>query len=135
MPETQISENGEWLRIVANWFEQRAKARKSSKKEAKFQRSEKIYLNGDESKWEEFKYYVQQAARSGSFSLNKLMQGLSQMANIGFVDNAILRKIEKGYAESNHDESKFVKWLKKHPALASYLSYYTAIALIGTMTW
>ena len=45
MPETQISENGEWLRIVANWFEQRAKARKSSKKEAKFQRSEKIYLN------------------------------------------------------------------------------------------
>ena len=135
MPKTQISENGEWLRIVANWFEQRAKARKSSKKEAKFKRSEKIYLNGDESKWEEFKYYVQQAARSGSFSLNKLLQGLSQMANVGFVDNAILRKIEKGYAESNHDESKFVKWLKKHPALASYLSYYTAIALIGTMTW
>lgn len=130
-----VADNGDILRKVANWFEENVDATKQKFKDTKIERAIKIANTKQESTWEMLKYYLQQLHNTNKIGVNAVLEYFSKMSNAGLVDNALLRKMEKAYAELKKDDKKFVKWLKKHPSISSYFSYWLLIAALSFATW
>lgn len=135
MPESNVSNNGELFRALAQWLDKRFAKQKEVASSRKFNRAANIYMNNEESGLDQLKYYASQLFTGGRMGTIKLLEYITKLANVGLIDNVILRKLEEVYKNANNDEKKIVQWMKKHPTTWSYLSYYLTIALIGTMTW
>lgn len=68
------------------------------------------------------------------FGLSKLFQFLSSnLINKSLVDNNILRKLETAFENCKHDDKKFIQWLKKHPTISAYVSYYATLFMMFIM--
>ena len=130
MPKSKVSSNGDFLRMIADWFDENVESAKKKFRKTKTSRGK----SKDETKWETVKYYLQQMHNTNRMAFNSLFEYLAKLANVGLIDNAILRKAEQAYAKLNGDDKKFVQWLKKHNTISSYLSYYFMIAAISLST-
>lgn len=135
MPKSQISKNGEVLRNFSDWLDENVESAKRKLKRTKLDRAAKITATQDETKWEAVKYYFKQLHNTNRMAFNTLLEYLAKLANVGLIDNKLLRIAEKKYAELKRNDIKFVEWLKKHPATSSYLSYYFLVAALSLMTW
>lgn len=135
MPRTNVSDNGELLRMFAQWLDKHFDKLKDSASARKFKRAGEISINKEESKADKAKYYAAQLFTGGRMGTTKLLEYITRLTNVGLIDNVFLRKLEEVYKNANNDEKKIVQWMKKHPTTWSYLSYYLAVALISTMTW
>lgn len=127
--KSQVARNGRILRAVADWLSELATKDGKSFSAAKARHADKV--NRDQSKaGEKIGYAMGQAARTSGFILLKLLELVSRTTNLLVVDNAILRKLEQKYKELNQDDKKFKDWLKKHPAISSYLTTWLTMAML-----
>ena len=127
--KSQVARNGRILRAVADWLSDLATQDGKSFTAAKKRRADRV--NKDNNKTgDEILYILGQTGRSGGFIFLKLFELISRTTNIALVDNAIFRKIEQKYSELKHDDKKFAAWLKKHPAMSSYLTIWLTMALL-----
>lgn len=131
-PKSQIAKNGRVLRAVADWLSELATKDGKGFTDAKKRRADRISKDNNKA-GDEILYILGQTGRTGGFIFLKLFELISRTTNIALVDNAMFRKLEQKYSELKRDDKKFAAWLKKHPAMSSYLTVLltTALLLLG----
>lgn len=135
MPKTQVEQNGDFLRmIVDNLDKHRKQALRDFDNKYK-QRKTRLTIEDQETTDDKIKYHLEQLNNVGRLTASSVLRSMIRMANYGLVDNPILRKLEKGYAEAKHDDNKFVRWIRKSPALSSYVSYYVIAGIIAATSF
>lgn len=135
MPKTQVEQNGDFLRmIVDNLDKQRKQALRDFDNKYK-QRKTRLTIEDPETTDDKIKYHLEQLTNVGRLTASSVLQSMVTAANVGLVDNPILRKLETGYAEAKHDDKKFIRWLRKRPALSSYVSYYVIAGIIAATSF
>ena len=99
MPESNVSNNGELFRALAQWLDKRFAKQKEVASSRKFNRAANIYMNNEESGLDQLKYYASQLFTGGRMGTIKLLEYITKLANVGLIDNAILRKLEEVYKD------------------------------------
>lgn len=77
-------------------------------------------------------FHAGRAALSGVVSV--IIESVALVDSI-LVDNALLNKLEKKFAELKGDTSKFKKWFKEHDRLGAYTAYYGVITMVLAFMW
>ena len=127
--KSQVARNGRILRAVADWLSNLATKDGKGFSAAKKRRADRITHDNNKT-GDEILYILGQTGRTSGFIFLKLFELISRTPNLALVDNAIFRKIEQKYSELKHDDKKFAAWLKKHPAVSSYLTIWLTMALL-----